>query len=137
MNLESQKKTIKVVAALIEVNGKIFCAQRAYGELKGKWEFPGGKVEVGETNEQALVREIKEELDTTIVVDSFFTNVVYEYPTFILDMDVYRSHVSEGRLEVEDGIHLAEKFVPVKELEMLDWCPADFSIAEKIRRNIL
>src|SRR5574344_2062956 len=73
------KKRIRVVAAIIRNGGKIFCAQRAYGFLKGKWEFPGGKIEQGETPEKALIREIKEELDTQIVVDDFVMNVVYEY----------------------------------------------------------
>lgn len=126
------KKTIHVVAAII-VNGKtIFSAQRAYGFLKGKWEFPGGKVEKGETNEEALVREIKEELDTVIQVDSFFTNVVYEYEEFILNMDVYYCHVLKGRLEVEKGIHLAEAWLEKDTLNSEDWCPADSIVVQRL-----
>jgi 8-oxo-dGTP diphosphatase len=111
----------------------IFAAQRAYGFLKGKWEFPGGKIEAGETPEQALAREIKEELDTEIVVDSFFMNVVYEYPEFILDMDVFLCHVSKGRLEIEQGIHMAEAWLKKSELQEEDWCPADQMIVAKIK----
>lgn len=125
------KKKVKVVAALIEKGGKVFCAERGYGDLKGKWEFPGGKVEPGETRETALAREIEEELNTEIAVDSFFCNEVYEYDSFVLDMDVYRCHVIKGRLEVEKGIHLAERWAPVHELESIDWCPADREIVSK------
>jgi 8-oxo-dGTP diphosphatase len=136
MILESKtptKKRLRVVAAVITNGNKIFCAQRAYGFLKGKWEFPGGKIEQGETPEQALIREIKEELDTTITIDGFFMNVVYEYPEFILDMDVFKSHVKEGRLEIEKGIHSAEAWLDVASLQEEDWCPADQTIVKHIK----
>lgn len=126
------KKRLRVVAAVIEKDGKVFSAQRDYGFLKGKWEFPGGKIEAGETPEQALVREIKEELDTDIVVDSFLTNVVYEYPEFILDMDAFVCHIKNGRLEVEKGIHSAETWMSKEQLAKEDWCPADKEIVKKI-----
>lgn len=130
------KKTIKVVAALIEKDGKVFSAERAYGDLKGKWEFPGGKVEPRETEEEALKREIKEELNTEIQVDSFFCREVYEYPGFILDMDVFSCHVLKGRLEVEEGIHLAERWIPISELDSVDWCPADREIVKKFKGSL-
>jgi 8-oxo-dGTP diphosphatase len=129
------KKRIRVVAAIIHNESKIFCAQRAYGFLKGKWEFPGGKIEQGETPEQALIREIKEELDTTIVVDSFVMNVVYEYPEFILDMDVFDSHVQTGRLEIEQGIHSAEAWLDISSLQEEDWCPADQKIVSFLKNK--
>lgn len=95
------KKSINVVATLIEQDGKVFAAQRAYGELKGKWEFPGGKIENGETPQEALKREIKEELDTEIEVGGFFMHIDYEYPTFFLHMDVFRATPLKERLEIE------------------------------------
>ncbi|MCI2111128.1 MAG: (deoxy)nucleoside triphosphate pyrophosphohydrolase [Bacilli bacterium] len=126
------KKRIRVAAALIHDGTKIFLAQRDYGFLKGKWEFPGGKIESGETPERALVREIKEELDTTISVDSFFMNIVYEYPDFIIDMDAFNCHIKSGELEVEKGIHSAEAWKEIKDLNKEDWCPADRLIVEKL-----
>jgi 8-oxo-dGTP diphosphatase len=129
------KKRLRVVAAVIRKNNTIFCAQRDYGFLKGKWEFPGGKIEAGETPETALIREIKEELDTAIIIDGFFMNVVYEYPEFILDMDVFDAHVQEGRLEIEKGIHSAEAWLSVATLQEEDWCPADAKIVAKIKER--
>ena len=129
------KKTLRVVAAVIHKDNQIFCAQRDYGFLKGKWEFPGGKIEKGETPEQALIREIKEELDTTITIDGFLMNVVYEYPEFILDMDVFNAHVTEGRLDIEKGIHSAEAWLDVASLQEEDWCPADQLIVSKIKEK--
>lgn len=135
MTLESkkpEKKTIKVAAAIIRKNGKVFCAERAYGFLKGKWEFPGGKVEDGEKPEEAVIREIKEELGTEIAVDRFLLNVKYEYSDFLLDMDCFECHVVKGRLEVEKSIHSAERWVDETKLNEIDWCPADkFAILER------
>lgn len=125
-------KTIHVVAALIEQGGKVFAAKRAYGFLKGHYEFPGGKVESGETGEEAIVREIKEELDTIIEVDGFFMNVEYDYPEFHLNMDVYRCRVISGRLEVNPNIHGEEAFLMKDKLLEEDWCPADRLVAEAI-----
>ena len=133
--MKKMKKTVRVVAALIRKGDKIFCAERAYGFLKGKWEFPGGKIEEGETPEEALVREIREELDTEIAVDSFYMNVKYEYPDFLLDMDLYLCHVIRGRLEIEEGIHLAEAWMSPEELKEEDWCPADSIIIQRLTKE--
>ena len=91
-------KTIKVVAAIIKHGDKVFATQRGYGELKGGWEFPGGKIEAGETPQQALIREIKEELDTEIEVNAYMDTVEYDYPTFHLSMDCYWCTVKHGHL---------------------------------------
>ena len=130
--MSDTKKSINVVAALIEQDGKVFAAQRAYGELKGKWELPGGKIENGETPQEALKREIKEELDTEIEVGGFFMHIDYEYPTFFLHMDVFRATPLKGRLQIEAGIHSDEGFFAISELIRLDWCPADCLVLEKL-----
>jgi len=135
MILESKTpnlKTLRVVAAIIRDGDYIFSAERDYGFLKGKWEFPGGKIKEGETPEEALVREIKEELDTTIVVDSFFMNIIYNYPDFTLDMDVFNCHVKQGKLVVEKGIHSDSSWKKISELKAEDWCPADALIVSKL-----
>lgn len=127
------KKRIRVVCALIKKNNRIFVAQRDYGEFKGLYEFPGGKIEEGETPEDAIIREIKEELETTIKVEKFLLNEVYEYPSFILDMDAFLVTPIEGNLTIEKGIHSDEKWINKEEGEFLSWCPADKDIFFKIR----
>ena len=127
------KKRIRVVCALIKKNNRIFVAQRDYGEFKGLYEFPGGKIEEGETPKDAIIREIKEELETTIKVERFLLNEVYEYPSFILDMDAFLVTPIEGNLTIEKGIHSDEKWINKEEGEFLSWCPADKDIFFKIR----
>lgn len=127
------KKRIRVVCALIKKNNHIFVAQRDYGEFKGLYEFPGGKIENGETPEEAIIREIKEELETSIKVERFLLNEVYEYPSFILDMDAFLVTPIEGNLTIEKGIHSDEKWINKEEGEFLSWCPADKDIFFKIR----
>lgn len=127
------KKRIRVVCALIKKNNRIFVVQRDYGEFKGLYEFPGGKIEEGETPEEAIIREIKEELETTIKVERFLLNEVYEYPSFILDMDAFLVTPIEGNLTIEKGIHSDEKWINKEEGEFLSWCPADKDIFFKIR----
>ncbi len=127
------KKRIRVVCALIKKNNRIFVAQRDYGEFKGLYEFPGGKIEEGETPKEAIIREIKEELETTIKVERFLLNEVYEYPSFILDMDAFLVTPIEGNLTIEKGIHSDEKWINKEEGEFLSWCPADKDIFFKIR----
>ena len=130
------KKKIRVVAALIVKDNKIFAAKRAYGFLKGKWELPGGKIEAGETPEQAIVREIKEELATEIKVNKFVINVVYEYPEFILDMDVFDCSVISGRLSLDKNVHLEEAFLSADDFKPEDWCPADELIVKMFLRKV-
>ena len=130
------KKKIRVVAALIVKDNKIFAAKRAYGFLKGKWELPGGKIETGETPEQAIVREIKEELATEIKVNKFVTNIVYEYPDFILDMDVFDCSVISGRLSLDKNVHLEEAFLSADDFKPEDWCPADELIVKMFLRKV-
>jgi 8-oxo-dGTP diphosphatase len=140
MTLESKtpiKKTIKVVAAYIKKDDKFFGAQRDYGFLKGKWEFPGGKIEANETPEEALKREIYEELDTKIEVGDFLFNVTYPYPEFILDMNVYEASVLSGRLEIEKGIHSAEAFFKLSDVNINDWCPADQIVLSKLKQRTI
>lgn len=127
------KKRIRVVCALIKKNNRIFVAQRDYGEFKGLYEFPGGKIEEGETPEEAIIREIKEELETSIKVKKFLLNEIYEYPSFILDMDAFLVTPIEGNLTIEKGIHSDEKWINKEEGEFLSWCPADKDIFFKIR----
>ena len=127
-----EKKRIRVVCALIAKNNRLFVAQRDYGEFKGLYEFPGGKIEKNETPEEAIVREIKEELETVVKVEKFLLNEVYEYPTFILDMDAFLVTPIEGNLTIEKGIHSDEKWISKEEGFSLSWCPADKEIFFKI-----
>lgn len=124
-------KTINVVAAIILKDNKIFATQRGYGEFKGGWEFPGGKVEEGESPEKAIVREIKEELDTSIEVNEYFATVEYDYPTFHLSMKCYICSVLEGKLELLE--HEASKWLDKDTLESVDWLPADLGLVDKLK----
>ena len=110
------KKRIRVVCALIKKNNRIFVTQRDYGEFKGLYEFPGGKIEEGETPKEAIIREIKEELETTIKVERFLLNEVYEYPSFILDMDAFLVTPIEGNLTIEkESIRMKNGLIKKKE----------------------
>ena len=128
--------TIKVVAAIICDNmkekNKIFATARGYGELKGGWEFPGGKVEPGETSQQALIREIIEELDTEIKVGELIDTVEYDYPTFHLSMDCFWAEVKEGHLELKEAE--AAKWLTKDQLESVTWLPADILLIDQIRK---
>ena len=124
-------KTIKVVAAVIKDGDKIFATQRGYGEFKDGWEFPGGKVEPGETPEAALAREIREELDTEIEVGRKIDCVEYDYPTFHLSMDCFWAEVISGKLILKE--HEAAKWLTKNELDSVDWLPADQGLVEKIK----
>ena len=117
-------KRIEVVAAIIhDDRGRIFTTQRGYGEWKDWWEFPGGKMEAGETPEVALRREIWEELETRIVVERFVETVEWDYPAFHLTMHCYLCHVESGHLELKE--HEAAKWLNMNELESVNWLPAD------------
>ena len=124
-------KTIKVVAAIIRDGDRIFATQRGYGEYKDGWEFPGGKVEPGETPQEALVREIKEELDADIVVGDLLTTVEYDYPTFHLSMDCFWAKLVEGS-EMRLLEHEAAKWLSLDSLDEVEWLPADVKVVEAI-----
>ncbi len=124
-------KTVRVVAAVIRKDDKIFATQRGYGEFKDGWEFPGGKIEKGETSEQALVREIKEELDTDISVGELIDTIEFDYPTFHLSMDCFWCEIVHGELELKE--HEAAKWLPKERLYTVEWLPADVKLIEKIR----
>ena len=125
-------KTINVVAALIVHDGRIFATQRGYGEWRGWWEFPGGKQEPGETPEDALVREIREELATEISVDRFMTTLEWDYPTFHLSMRCYLCSVISGSLTLLE--HEAAAWLDREHLHSVKWLPADYVILDEIGR---
>ncbi|MBD5089044.1 MAG: (deoxy)nucleoside triphosphate pyrophosphohydrolase [Clostridiales bacterium] len=125
-------KTIKVVAAVIKKENKIFATQRGYGELKGGWEFPGGKIEEGETSKEALMREIMEELETKIEVGEWIDTVEYDYPTFHLSMECFWCTVVSGELILKE--HEEAKWLSKEELYSVKWLPADISLINKIKK---
>lgn len=121
-----EMKTVNVVAALIRGGNKLFATQRGYGEYKDGWEFPGGKIEPGETPQQALAREIKEELDTEIVVGDLLTTIEYDYPTFHLSMQCFWCRIVEGTPVLKE--HEAARWLDVDSMDSVDWLPADLTI---------
>ena len=132
-------KTVKVVAAIIKAvneNGEtiIFATQRGYGDFKGGWEFPGGKIESGETPQEALKREIIEELDTEVSVGELMDTVEYDYPQFHLSMDCFWCQIVRGNLVLKE--HEAARWLTKDELNNVEWLPADITFIEKIR-NLL
>ena len=127
-------KTIRVVAAVIKNKNKIFATARGYGELKGQWEFPGGKIEAGETPQEALVREIKEELDTTIQVGDLIDTVEYDYPTFHLSMDCFWCDIVEGDLKLLEAE--SARWLSKEELYNVKWLPADIKLVELISKML-
>lgn len=130
--MKNERKQIEVVAAIIyDAEGRIFATQRGYGEWEGWWEFPGGKIEPGESPEEALQREIWEELETRIVIERLVTTVEWDYPKFHLKMHCYWCHVESGSLILKE--HEAARWLAKDELESVKWLPADLQILEKIR----
>lgn len=127
-------KTVRVVAAIIIEQKKVFATQRGYGEFKDGWEFPGGKIEPGETPEAAIVREIKEELDTEIKVEKLLDTVEYDYPQFHLSMDCFICRIKSGDLVLKE--HEAAKWLTEEKLDSVDWLPADLSLVDKIRTEL-
>ncbi len=132
-------KSIKVVAAIIQSFGEdgeplVFATQRGYGEYKDWWEFPGGKIEVGETAENALVREIQEELSATISVDRYLTTVEYDYPAFHLSMDCFWCSLADGHLTLLE--HEAAKWLPLNNLRQVNWLPADVIVIDAIEKSM-
>ena len=132
-------KTIRVVAAVIKaMNEKgeeiIFATQRGYGDLKGGWEFPGGKIEEGETSQAALQREIMEELDTEIAVGELIDTIEYDYPTFHLSMDCFWCEIIKGDLVLKE--HEAAKWLTKEKMDSVEWVPADITIVGKIKEAL-
>lgn len=129
-------KTVRVVAAIIRSENEagepvIFATQRGYGDFKGGWEFPGGKIEDGETPQQALKREIMEELDTEISVGELIGTIEYDYPAFHLSMDCFWAEILSGGLILKE--HEAAKWLTKAELDSVGWLPADITLVDKIK----
>ncbi len=127
-------KQIKVVAAIIQNENKILATKRGYGEFINMWEFPGGKIESGETKEDALIREIKEELNVKINVDKFAIDIEYQYPDFYLFMSCFMCSIKEGSIELLE--HNDAKWVTKEELDTLNWLPADISVVNYLKENM-
>ena len=132
-------KTIRVTAAVIKaMNDKgeeiVFATQRGYGDLKGGWEFPGGKIEEGETSQAALQREIMEELDTEIAVGELIDTIEYDYPTFHLSMDCFWCEIIKGDLVLKE--HEAAKWLTKENMDSVEWLPADITIVGKIKEAL-
>lgn len=127
-------KEIKVVAAIIQKENKILATKRGYGEFINMWEFPGGKIEPGETKEQALVREIKEELNIEISVDKFALDIEYQYPNFYLFMSCFMCSIKDGSIELLE--HNDGKWITKEELNTLNWLPADIDAVNYLKENM-
>ena len=123
-------KTVRVVAAVIRSQDKIFATARGYGEFKGQWEFPGGKIEPGETPQEALVREIQEELDVKIEVGDLIDTIEYDYPSFHLSMDCFWCNITEGEITLKEAENA--RWLCKDELYSVDWLPADMKLIEKL-----
>ena len=127
-------KTIRVAAAIMIEQGKVFATQRGYGEFKDGWEFPGGKIEPGETPEEAIVREIKEELDTEVEVIELLDTVEYDYPNFHLSMGCFICKIKSGDLVLKE--HEAAKWLTKDTLGSLEWLPADMGLVGEIEKYL-
>lgn len=130
----TDKKSIEVVAAIIVKDEKIYATQRGYGAYKDKWEFPGGKIEPGETREHALEREIKEELDTEICVGDHICTVEYDYPEFYLTMHCFLCNILSGELTLLE--HEDAKWLGKDEIWSVDWLPADIEVVKELGKTL-
>ena len=126
----NNRKIVRVVAAVIRKGGQVFATQRGYGDYKDWWEFPGGKIEPGETPEEALVREIHEELDADITVDGYITTVEYDYPEFHLSMACYWCSLKTDHVTLLE--HETAKWVGLDDLGQVNWLPADLVVVKMI-----
>ena len=133
-SVEENKKRIRVVAAVILDDNRVFATARGYGEFKGQWEFPGGKIEAGESPQDALKREIHEELEALIQVGDLIDTIEYDYPSFHLSMDCFWAKVESGELVLKEAE--AAKWLTVDELDSVQWLPADLTLIEKIRKTM-
>jgi len=131
---QNAMKTIRVVAAVIRDADRIFATQRGYGNFKGGWEFPGGKIEDGETPQEAIVREIKEELEIEIEVGELIDTIEYDYPTFHLSMDCFWAEIVSGDMVLKE--HEAAKWLTKETLDSVEWLPADIALIEQIKKCI-
>lgn len=125
-------KNIEVVAAIIVEGDKIFATQRGYGKYRGYWEFPGGKIEAGESREEALRREIMEELSISIEIEKFFCTVEYDYPEFHLTMHCHLCKISDGKPRLNE--HHSAKWLTPSELRSVEWLPADLDVIDMLER---
>ena len=130
----TERRTIRVAAAVIRKEGCIFATQRGYGPYKDWWEFPGGKIEEGETPQEALAREIREELDTFVSVGDLLTTVEYDYPEFHLYMECYWCEVSSGKLTLLE--HEDARWLPAGQLREVRWLPADDEVLNRIEKEM-
>ena len=126
-------KFIEVAAAIIYKDGVYFATQRGYGEFEGMWEFPGGKIELGETAESALKREIQEELGIDITVDKFLCTTDYDYPSFHLTMHCYLCSIISGEIELRE--HKSARWLTIEALDSVEWLPADKEVVEKLKTS--
>ena len=126
-------KTIRVTAAVIVHEGRIFATQRGYGPYKDGWEFPDGKIEAGETPEQTIVREIREELNITIAADRYITTIEYDYPDFHLSMDCFYAHIEEGQISLLE--HEAARWITKDQLDEIPWLPADLLLIPYLKQS--
>lgn len=130
-----ERKTVRVVAAILRKDNRIFATQRGYGEFKDSWEFPGGKIEENESPRDAIVREIKEELAADIIVGELLTTVEYDYPNFHLSMDCFLAELAPGS-DMKLLEHESAKWLGVNELESVEWLPADVEVVRRIRERM-
>lgn len=127
-------KTIHVVAAIIERDGCVLATQRGYGEFEGDWEFPGGKVETGESREDALIREIQEELNAQVTVSRYLCTVDYDYETFHLHMDCFLCSLIDSHIDLLE--HTQARWLNLSNIDTVKWIPADISIVNTLKRDI-